>query len=71
MPVLGIGGLFFRARDPDFLNAWYQEHLGIGAGCNASGAGEPSQWYWMAEGGLSFSHPSQPIPIILQPTEPS
>ncbi len=51
MPVLGIGGLFFRARDPDRLNAWYREHLGIGAGCNASGAGEPSEWYWITEGG--------------------
>jgi glyoxylase I family protein len=27
--VLGIGGLFFRARDPDALAAWYREHLGI------------------------------------------
>ena len=35
MPVLGIGGLFFRARDPDALNAWYREHLGVGAGCCA------------------------------------
>jgi predicted enzyme related to lactoylglutathione lyase len=27
--VLGIGGFFFRARDPDALAAWYQQHLGI------------------------------------------
>ena len=27
--VTGIGGLFFRARDPEALNAWYAEHLGI------------------------------------------
>lgn len=27
--VLGIGGLFFRARDPKALSAWYTEHLGI------------------------------------------
>jgi len=51
MPVLGIGGLFFRARDPDALSAWYKEHLGIGAGCNSSGEGEASEWYWMVEGG--------------------
>jgi predicted enzyme related to lactoylglutathione lyase len=25
----GIGGVFFRARDPDALRAWYAEHLGI------------------------------------------
>lgn len=27
--VLGIGGLFFRARDPKALAAWYSEHLGV------------------------------------------
>ena len=36
MPVLGMGGLFFRARDPDALKAWYKEHLGIGGGCRQS-----------------------------------
>lgn len=27
--VLGIGGVFFRARDPKALSAWYEQHLGI------------------------------------------
>jgi catechol 2,3-dioxygenase-like lactoylglutathione lyase family enzyme len=27
--VAGIGGLFFRARNPDSLAAWYRDHLGI------------------------------------------
>ena len=27
--VTGIGGFFFRARDPDALNQWYGEHLGV------------------------------------------
>jgi glyoxylase I family protein len=27
--VTGIGGLFFRAKDPEGLGRWYQEHLGI------------------------------------------
>src|ERR1700694_5245695 len=27
--VLGIGGLFFRARSPESLAAWYREHLGV------------------------------------------
>lgn len=27
--VLGIGGLFFRSRDPKALAAWYQQHLGV------------------------------------------
>ena len=27
--VQGIGGVFFRAQDPDALRAWYAEHLGL------------------------------------------
>ena len=27
--VVGIGGVFFRARDPVALRAWYAQHLGI------------------------------------------
>lgn len=51
MPVLAIGGLFFRSRDPDALNAWYREHLGIGAGCAADDAGPPEEWSWRTQGG--------------------
>ena len=51
MPVLGMGGLFFRARDPDALNAWYREHLGVGAGCNSTGEGDPDEWCWKTLGG--------------------
>lgn len=27
--VLGVGGVFFRAKDPVALAAWYEKHLGI------------------------------------------
>ena len=27
--VLGIGGIFFKAEDPEKLAAWYKEHLGL------------------------------------------
>lgn len=27
--VVGIGGIFFKARDPARLSAWYREHLGL------------------------------------------
>jgi predicted enzyme related to lactoylglutathione lyase len=54
--VLGIGGLFFRARDPDVLNAWYREHLGVGAGC--SGTDQPGgEWTWQAGGGETVFAP--------------
>jgi len=51
MGVLGIGGLFFRGRDPEALSAWYKEHLNVGAGCVADGASEADQWSWTATGG--------------------
>jgi len=28
--VEGIGGIFFRARNPDVLTAWYRDMLGVG-----------------------------------------
>ena len=27
--VTGIGGIFFKARDPVSLRSWYQKHLGV------------------------------------------
>ena len=30
MAVTGIGGLFFRARDPAALAEWYLAHFGVG-----------------------------------------
>jgi predicted enzyme related to lactoylglutathione lyase len=57
MPVLGIGGLFFRARDPDALNAWYREHLNVGAGCASDPEDTGSEWYWQAQGGLTVFAP--------------
>lgn len=49
--VLGIGGIFFKARDPKALAAWYRQHLGLplepeqtfGAFASAA-AGEPAVW---------------------------
>jgi len=51
MGVLGIGGLFFRAADPDALSVWYRTHLGIGAGCAAEDAGPVDEWSWNTQGG--------------------
>ncbi|MEP6820370.1 MAG: VOC family protein [bacterium] len=27
--VIGIGGIFIKAKDPEKLRAWYQKHLGL------------------------------------------
>jgi predicted enzyme related to lactoylglutathione lyase len=37
--VVGIGGVFIKARDPGALKAWYRDHLGM----------EPEVW-----GGMAF-----------------
>ena len=51
MPVLGMGGFFFRAKDPDALNAWYRNNLNVGAGCSADEAGPVDEWSWTVQGG--------------------
>jgi predicted enzyme related to lactoylglutathione lyase len=47
--VVGIGGLFFRSRDPQALKAWYAEHLGVGP---AEGA--PA---WTQDAGMTAFEP--------------
>ena len=64
--VTGIGGVFFHARDPVSLRAWYQQHLGIdvqdwgGAAFTwADGDGKPTAgttvWSIMAPEGGYFA----------------
>ena len=57
MGVLGIGGVFFRAKDPDALNQWYRDHLNVGAGCNPDAAEPVDQWSWAAIGGPTVFAP--------------
>jgi len=49
--VLGIGGVFFKARDPKALAAWYRDNLGVPvepdqtyASFKSAGAGEEAVW---------------------------
>jgi predicted enzyme related to lactoylglutathione lyase len=49
--VLGIGGVFFKARNPKELAAWYHQHLGVPLETGqtytmlqSSGPGEPTVW---------------------------
>ena len=51
MPVIGMGGYFFRARDPAALKAWYKTHLGVGGGCGVDENGESNEWVWFVQGG--------------------
>ena len=55
MPVVGFGGFFFRAQDPEGLKAWYGEVLGVGGGFGADESGQSSPWFWHPEpGGVVF-----------------
>jgi predicted enzyme related to lactoylglutathione lyase len=47
--VLGIGGFFFRARDPEALAAWYERTLGI--------ASMSTRWSWEQEAGPTVFAP--------------
>ena len=51
MPVLGIGGVFFRAKDPEGLSAWYDRHLGVGSGHDGSGTKNGDDWFWQVKAG--------------------
>ena len=57
MPVLGMGGYFFRARDPKALKAWYREHLGVGGGMGTDENGESNEWVWFTKGGPMVFEP--------------
>ena len=58
MHVTGVGGLFFRARDPEALQAWYGQHLGIGP------VGDT--WTWAQQAGptvfMPFTHDTDYFP---------
>lgn len=51
MPVLGMGGYFFRAKDPEALKAWYRDHLGVGGGMGVDANGQSNEWVWFTQGG--------------------
>ena len=46
MPAIGWGGVFFRAKDPEGLGAWYRDVLGVGGGCGTDAQGQSSDWFW-------------------------
>ena len=45
--ISGIGGMFFRAAEPETLSAWYETHFGITAGAQP----------WQQEGGPTVFAP--------------
>ena len=52
MPVVGMGGYFFRAKNPEAVKAWYREHLGF----TVTAAGQPDpegNWSWQQAAGAT------------------
>lgn len=52
--VTGIGGIFFKARDPAALRAWYQRHLGIDVQAWGGAAFEWSAENAKPDGGMTI-----------------
>ena len=50
--VTGLGGVFFRANDPQKLAKWYQDHLGV----NPVPMG-PGDEPWVQQGGATVFAP--------------
>ncbi|MEN8799587.1 MAG: VOC family protein [Flavobacteriaceae bacterium] len=63
--VTGLGGFFFKCKDPDAVKNWYNEHLGLNTdqyGCtfwwkDASGKDCSTQWSPFSEK-TKYFHPS-------------
>src|SRR5688572_27593400 len=59
MPVVGMGGYFFRSKDPEKLKAWYREQLGVGGGIGTDETGATNPYCWYHEGGPMVFEPFQ------------
>ena len=62
--VTGIGGVFFRARNPERLRAWYAEHLGVelrgfGGAVFSADAGDITVWHASLPDDEYFGAPDQ------------
>ena len=58
MAVTGMGGYFFRAKNPEAIKAWYKDHLGVGGGCGSDPAtGESNEWIWHCQAGPMVFEP--------------
>ena len=63
--VTGIGGVFFRAADPDALRKWYEQHLGV--------ARTPTDYdqrpWWQAAGPTIYEPFPTDTPYFDRPTQ--
>lgn len=72
--VIGIGGIFFKARDPVALRAWYQKHLGIPVeswggtafmSTDAAGQPAPGMTIWTIHGSSGDTYAPSASPFMV------
>ena len=56
--VTGIGGIFFKCKDPKKTNEWYQKHLGL----NTNPYGATFEWYESADSSKKAQTQWTPFP---------
>ena len=49
--VTGIGGIFFKCRDPKKMTEWYRQHLGL----NTNPYGATFEWFEGAPGSRALA----------------
>ena len=64
--VLGVGGVFFRSRDPEALGAWYQKWLGVPVNPPYGASFEPSS---MPAGGYTVWAPFKEATDYFDPSK--
>ena len=65
--VTGIGGIFFKCKDPNKMKEWYQKHLGL----NTNEYGATFEWYQGADSTKKGSTQWSPFAETTKYFEPS
>jgi predicted enzyme related to lactoylglutathione lyase len=65
--VTGIGGIFFKCKDPKMMSEWYKTHLGL----DANPYGATFEWYEGADGKKKGQTQWAPFPEKTKYFEPS
>jgi predicted enzyme related to lactoylglutathione lyase len=63
----GIGGIFFKCKDPDKMREWYQKHLGL----NTNQYGAVFEWYQGSDSTKKGFTTWSPFPETTKYMEPS
>lgn len=65
--VTGIGGIFFKCRDPKKMTEWYRQHLGL----NTNPYGATFEWFEEADSSTKAQTQWSPFPESTDYFEPS